>query len=60
MSNVDRMIENLDAAMRQLREAMRGIPTRRGSFTRTHDNLARDIAKAATMMDAARPVLRKN
>ncbi|WP_298798033.1 hypothetical protein [Pseudonocardia sp. 73-21] len=54
------MIEDLDSAMRQLREAMRGIPIRRGSFKRTHDNLARDIAKAATMMDAARPVLRKN
>ena len=60
MLSVDHIIEDLDASMRQLREAMRGIPIRRGSFKRTHDNLARDIAKAATMMDAARPVLRKN
>lgn len=54
----DSLIDNLDAAMRDLREAMRGIPIRRGSFKRTHDNLARDIAVATTMIDAARPVLR--
>ena len=59
MADIDRLVEDLDAAMRQLREAMRGIPIRRGSFKRTHDNLARDIAKATTMIDAARPVLRK-
>ncbi|MFC4949040.1 hypothetical protein [Pseudonocardia sp. GCM10023141] len=60
MSNqVDRIIEELDASMRTLREAMRGIPIRRGSFKKTHDNLARDVAKVTTMLDAARPVLRK-
>ena len=30
--------------MRTLRLAMRGIPIRRGSFKKTHDNLARDVA----------------
>jgi hypothetical protein len=55
----DRIIDELDTAMRQLREAMRGIPIRRGSFKKTHDNLARDVAKVTTMLDAARPVLRK-
>lgn len=54
----DRLVDDLDAAMRELREAMRGIPIRRGSFKRTHDNLARDIAVTVTMIDAARPVLR--
>lgn len=54
----DSLVDNLDAAMRDLREAMRGIPIRRGSFKRTHDNLARDIAVTTTMIDAARPVLR--
>jgi hypothetical protein len=38
---------------------MRGIPIRRGSFRNTHTNLVRDVAKATTMMDAARPLLRK-
>ncbi len=58
--SVDRIIEELDSSMRSLREAMRGIPIRRGSFRKTHDNLARDVAKVATMLDAARPALRKN
>jgi hypothetical protein len=56
---VDRIIEELDASMSRLREAMRGIPIRRGSFKKTHDNLVRDVAQVVTMLDAARPVLRK-
>jgi hypothetical protein len=60
MSQVDRIIEDLDQSMRRLREAMRGIPVRAGSFKKTHDNLARDVAKVTTMLDAARPILRKN
>ena len=59
-SPVDRIIDNLDAAMKRLSEAMRDIPVRRGSFKRTHDNLVRDIAKVVTELDAARPVFRKN
>lgn len=61
MSNpTDRIIDELDRSMRELREAMRGIPIRRGSFKKTHDNLARDVAHVTTMLDAVRPVLRKN
>ena len=59
-NHVDRIVEELDAAMRELRDAMRGIPIRRGSFKKTHDNLARDVAQVTTMLDAARPLLRKN
>jgi hypothetical protein len=59
-STVDRIVEELDAAMKELREAMRGIPIRHGSFRKTHDNLARDVAQVTTMLDAARPLLRKN
>lgn len=58
--SVDRIVDELDTSMRRLCEAMRGIPIRRGSFRRTHDNLARDVAQVTTMLDAARPVLRKN
>lgn len=58
-AQVDRIIEELDRSMKELREAMRGIPIRRGSFRKTHDNLARDVAAVTTMLDAARPVLRK-
>src|SRR4051794_34895910 len=39
-SPVDRIIDDLDAAMKRLGLAMRDIPIRRGSFKRTHDNLA--------------------
>ena len=59
-SQVDRIIDNLDAAMKSLSEAMRDIPVRRGSFERTHDNLVSDIAKVVTALDAARPIFRKN
>jgi hypothetical protein len=59
-AQVDRIIEDLDQSMKRLREAMRDIPIRRGSFKKTHDNLARDVAQVVTMLDAARPVLRKN
>ena len=59
-SQVDRIIDNLDGAMKRLGAAMRDIPIRRGSFKRTHDNLARDVAQVVTMLDAARPIFRKN
>lgn len=59
-NNVDRLIEDLDVSMKRLRESMRGIPIRRGSFKKTHDNLARDVAQVVTMLDAARPIFRKN
>jgi hypothetical protein len=59
-NHIDRVIEELDASMKRLGEAMRGIPIRRGSFKKTHDNLVRDVARVTTMLDAARPVLRKN
>jgi hypothetical protein len=59
-AHVDRIIEGLDASMKRLAEAMRGIPIRHGSFKKTHDNLAYDVAQVVTMLDAARPVLRKD
>ena len=59
VNQVDRLIDTLDTAMKRLQAAMRDIPIRRGSFKKTHDNLARDVAVVTTMLDAARPVLRK-
>jgi hypothetical protein len=59
-NHVDRLIDDLDASMKKLSDAMRDIPVRRGSFKKTHDNLARDVADVVTMLDAARPILRKN
>ncbi len=60
VNQVDRLIDNLDVAMKRLQAAMRDIPIRRGSFKKTHDNLARDVAQVVTMLDAARPIFRKN
>ena len=57
---VDRCVEDLDKAMRELRRTLRGIPFRAGGFKNTHDNLARDVAQVVTMLDAARPIFRKN
>lgn len=51
---VDRTIEDLDAAMRELRAALGGIPFRAGGFKNTHDQLARDMAHLTVLLDAAR------
>jgi hypothetical protein len=56
---VDRTVENLDAAMRELRRTLRGIPFRSGGFKRTHDNLARDVAHVTVLIDSARGAFHK-
>ncbi len=56
---VDRTIEDIDAAMRELRRSLSGIPFRAGGFKNTHDNLARDVAHLTVLLDAARSTLRK-
>lgn len=59
MNHAHEIIGELDRTMGILRDAMRGIPIRRGSFKKTHDNLARDVAVVTAMLDAAGPALRK-
>ncbi len=54
---VDRTVEELDSAMRNLNKAARGIPFRVGSFRTTHRNLTRDVAALMVQIDAARPLL---
>jgi hypothetical protein len=56
-ATVNRTVEDLDAAMRTLRRAMRGIPFRSGSFRTTHRNLARDVAFLMVQIDSARGLL---
>lgn len=56
---VDRTVEDLDKAMRELRRSLRGIPFRSGGFKNTHDNLARDVAYLAVLIDSARAAFRK-
>ncbi|NYG00980.1 hypothetical protein HDA37_001265 [Pseudonocardia antarctica] len=56
---VDRTVEELDAAMRELRRSLHGIPYRTGGFKNTHDNLARDVAHLTVHLDSARGALRE-
>jgi hypothetical protein len=51
---VDRTVEDLDTAMRTLKDTLGGIPFRTGGFKNTHDNLARDIAHLTVLIDASR------
>ncbi|MBA2324136.1 MAG: hypothetical protein H0V92_09065 [Pseudonocardiales bacterium] len=55
---VDRTVEDLDASMRALRDALSGIPFRAGGFKNTHDNLARDVAYLTVLIDASRSTFR--
>ena len=56
--NVDRTIEDIDAAMRALRQASRGIPFRVGSFRTTHQKLTMDVAHLLVLLDSARGTFR--
>lgn len=56
MHQVDRHIEDVDKAMRQLRRAMRGMQIRTAGFKKDHDTLAREIAKATTVIADAKPL----
>lgn len=51
---VDRTIEDIDSAMRELRKSLGGIPFRAGGFKNTHDQLARHVAHLTVLLDAAR------
>lgn len=55
---VDRTVEELDTAMRLLKDALGGIPFRAGGFKNTHDNLTRDVAHLTVLIDASRSKFR--
>ena len=54
---VDRTLEDLDKAMGQLRQAMKGIPARRKAFKANHDRMARRIAELAVALTDSRSVI---
>jgi hypothetical protein len=56
---VDRALGDLDAAMKQLRKATRGIPYRQGGFRNTHHKLTLDMAMLTVLLDSARPRFRR-
>lgn len=55
---VDTRIADLDKAMKQLRDAMRGIPIRFAGFKKDHDTLARSVATATVLVDSAKRLIR--
>ncbi|MBK1785586.1 hypothetical protein [Prauserella cavernicola] len=51
---VDRVLGDLDAAMTQLKRAMRGIPVRKEGFKTHHDRAARAVGRmSAELQDAS-------
>lgn len=60
MKKLDGAIEDLDAAMKQLRAAIHGIPIRQGSFRNQHDNMARDVAQLLVSLETTRGRVRSS
>ena len=53
---IDRRIEDVDKAMRQLRQAMKGMQIRTAGFKKDHDQLARSVAMATALLGDAKPL----
>lgn len=50
---VDRVVDDVDKAMAMLRQAIRGVPSRRQAFKANHDRMAREMARlTVALMDA--------
>lgn len=56
---LDRAVDEVDAAMSQLREAVRGIPIRREGFKSHHDRAAKAIAALTVALSDARTQVEK-
>lgn len=54
---VDRAVDELDKAMAMLRQAMRGVPSRRQAFKANHDRMAREMARLTVALMDARSVI---
>ena len=55
---VDRALDEVALALRQLRDAMRGIPARRQGFVAQHDRVAKAAALLAVSLSDARAAIR--
>ncbi|MEC3974857.1 hypothetical protein [Amycolatopsis sp. H20-H5] len=51
---VDRVLDDIDATLRQLKDAMRGIPARREGFAGLHDRVAKTAALLSVSLSDAR------
>ena len=54
---VDRVVEDLDSALRQLKVSMRGMPLNQHGFKTAHDKMARAMGTLTTELTDARPAM---
>ena len=55
---VDGVLADLDAAMRMLRKAVKGIPAETSGFKGGHDRLAKSVAALGLVLDDSRSVIK--
>lgn len=55
---VDGVIGDLDAAMRMLRRAIRGVPAEQQGFKGAHDRLTKAVAEFALVLEDCAPAVR--
>ncbi|RSM80415.1 four helix bundle protein [Kibdelosporangium aridum] len=51
---LDRALDELDNAMKQLKRAMRGVPANREGFRRQHDRAAKEVAALTVALTDSR------
>ena len=54
---VDRVVDDLGTAMRQLKDSMRGMPLAQHGFKAAHDRTARAMGALSTELTDAAPAL---
>ncbi|MFD7657899.1 hypothetical protein ACFV4N_28335 [Actinosynnema sp. NPDC059797] len=57
---LDNAISEINTAMTQLRDAVKGIPARREGFKKLHDEFTKDVATLTTALSYARGMLDEN
>lgn len=55
---VDRALDTVSDAMKQLKRSLRGIPVRREGFKSHHDQTAKAVAKLAVSLDDSRAAIK--
>ena len=56
---IDNAVSEIDASMKKLRQAMRGIQIRTAGFKRDHDVLARGVAEFTVLLIEAEALVNK-
>ena len=54
---VDRALDDVGNAMAMLRQAMRGVPSRRQAFKANHDRMAREMARLTVALRDAKSAI---